>query len=454
MGFTTEISSELAVFEETVIGDAILSKSLEPKHPVTSITDNVNAPIDFLIDGNDFAIRPSGCFIALNISLTGLLTKHIAATSTNPATATTKEVSRADVKCAQINNIAHSLFSKITTYLEGREVSTISNYHLGAFLNVLLNFPESTLDTYARLCGWYKDVPGAMDSTDSAVGALKKRKSWFNADGSLDLIFCPFSPVLMSDKIIIPKTSLGLRLDRVTNPAFYLQYPNPAADESVNYKINVNSAIFYAQRLELTPEYIVGLERMLKIERVPVIYQMTEPQILTFNVPPQLRNFNVNNLFHGSIPEKILVMFVSAKAFNGDNTLNPFNFQNADVTRIGLYKRGIPFPHPPVDAVFGSKQCALAYHTTLTALQAPSPAGPCLTIDEFISGTAIFAFDTAPDASGAIQLSTLANPSSDIRLEVTFGTAPAEALVCLVYYERELRISADVDRNITVETLF
>jgi len=147
-------------------------------------------------------------------------------------------------------------------------------------------------------------------------------------------------------------------------------------------------------------------------------------------------------------------MFVSAKAFNGDNTLNPFNFQNADVTRIGLYKRGIPFPHPPVDAVFGSKQCALAYHTTLTALQAPSPAGPCLTIDEFISGTAIFAFDTAPDASGAIQLSTLANPSSDIRLEVTFGTAPAEALVCLVYYERELRISADVDRNITVETLF
>jgi hypothetical protein len=147
-------------------------------------------------------------------------------------------------------------------------------------------------------------------------------------------------------------------------------------------------------------------------------------------------------------------MFVNAKAFNGDNLLNPFNFTNANITKIGLYKNGIPFSQPPIDCNFTAKDCALAYHNTLTSLQAPSPVGPCLTLKEFMNGTTIFAFDTAPDSSGAIQLKTLSNHTTNIRLEVTFGTAPTEPLVCLIYYERELRVALDFQRNVTVKTIF
>jgi len=56
---STELSSELAFFEEDYINDAIMSKSLEPKHPVTNIGENTSSPIDFNIDGTERAIRPS-----------------------------------------------------------------------------------------------------------------------------------------------------------------------------------------------------------------------------------------------------------------------------------------------------------------------------------------------------------------------------------------------------------
>jgi hypothetical protein len=453
---TTELSTELALFEESIVSDAIISKSLEPKHPITSITDNVTAPIEFSIDASDYAIRPSGCFIALNISLIGERKTAVAATTEIAAHITTLPVLDPTIHCAQINNIGHSIFSKITTLIEGREISSLTNYPYIAYINTRLNFSKTSLDSYARLGGWYNDNPQSMDSTNSTTdnSPLRVRKGWWNTAGNLNLIICPFSPALMLDKIIIPQTNMTLRLERVSNPKFYLQYPNPTQTQTVNYQIKVNSAIFYTQRLELTPEYSIGLEKMLRIEKIPIIYHMTEPQVLTYNVPAQLTQFSVNNLFNGSIPEKILIMFVDSNAFTGSNIGNPFNFVHADVRKIGLYKNGIPFPQPAIDANFTTNETALAYHNTLTALQAPSPVGPYLTLPEFTDGTTIFAFDTSPDSSGATQLTTLANRTTNIRLEVAFNEAPAAPLVCLVYFERELRVAIDYQRNVTVETLF
>jgi hypothetical protein len=216
----------------------------------------------------------------------------------------------------------------------------------------------------------------------------------------------------------------------------------------------VNSAILYIQRLELTPEYSIGLEKMLRIEKVPVIYGMIEPQILSYNVPAGLTQFSINNLFNGSIPQKILIMFVDSEGYSGSNVRNPFNFSNMDVRKITLYKNGIPFPYPPIDLNFLTNETALAYYTTLTSLQAPSPAGPYLTLDQFNNGTTIFAFDTSPDSSGAIQLSSLSNKTTNLRLEVSFGSAPIRPKTCLVYFERDIRVAIDYQRNVTVETLF
>jgi hypothetical protein len=212
---TTELSSELALFEESVVSDAIISKSLEPKHPITSITDNVSAPIEFHIDATDYAIRPSGCFLRLNISLIGEQKTFVPALADAVARTDIVAVSHNDIKCAQINNIGHSLFSKVITSIEGREISSLKDYPYIAYINNRLNLSKQSLDTFAQLSGWLNDEPGTMDSTDSTVekSALNVRKNWWNTNGSLELVICPFSPVLMLNRIIIPQTSLTLKLE-------------------------------------------------------------------------------------------------------------------------------------------------------------------------------------------------------------------------------------------------
>lgn len=456
---STELSSELSVFEVEYINDAIIAKNLEPKHPVTSIGENVNAPIDFNIEGTEQAIRPSQCFIKINCSLLG--TKTVVtpgAAADAPPTTRTRDVLDNAVQCSIINNIGHALFSKVSVKLGNREVSSIAHYPYISYLNTRLNFTNATLNSYGRIFGWYPDIHGSdatLNSTDSTGNAsLQQRRAWFSTDGNtLDLIIRPFSPLLLLEKIILPYTPFSVRLERVSNPQFYLQYPNPRAGETVDFRIKINSAIFYTQYLDLTPEFSIGLEKALTKIQQPVVYKMPDPQLITCNVPPDLASFEINNMFSGSIPDKILVMFVTAAAFNGDNTQNPFNFINANVSRIGLFRNGTPFPHPPIDVDFTKRNYGLAFHSTLTALMAPSPIGPSFPLDEFVSGTTIFAFDTSPDSSGK-QLSTKMGSGTKIRLEVQFGTAPTVPLVCLVYYERELRVTVDALRNISVQNYY
>jgi len=107
---STELSSELAFFEEDYINDAIMSKSLEPKHPVTNIGENTSSPIDFNIDGTERAIRPSQCFIQINASLIGKKTVVTPATSTSTATTVRTDVIENRVHCGIINNIGHAFF--------------------------------------------------------------------------------------------------------------------------------------------------------------------------------------------------------------------------------------------------------------------------------------------------------------------------------------------------------
>lgn len=463
---STELSSELSVFEDEFINDAIISKYLEPKHPVTSIGDNVNAPIDFIIDGTEQAIRPHECFIHISATLTGQRTRHTPAVpgdNAQPAHTETADVMTNGVLCSIVNNIGHSLFSKVSVKFGNRDVSTLQHYPYVSFINTRLNFNKASLDSFARLSGWLSDLPTDLNSTDSANNAvLKERKSWFSEDGgegNIDLIIQPFSPFFMMQKILLPFIPISVRLERVTNPEFYLQYPAPATEGRVaisgSYKIKVSSAVFYTQRLELTAEYAIGLEKALSRNLKSVVYKMPEPQVQAYNVPPNLENFDINNIFNSSIiPDKIIVMFVAAAAFNGSSHLNPFDFTHANISSIGLLRNGIPFPHPPINMNFAKKQVALPYQYTLKALMAPSPAGPCLTMDEFINGTTIFAFDTSPDPMAGTQMSTQNSKTSNMRLEVKFATAPTIPLVCLIYFERELRVEVDSNRNISVLTLY
>lgn len=447
MNIVPECSTELALYEGKYMTDACVNKFLEPKHPTSAIDTNANNPIDFLIDGTDKAIRLNASFIHLELEYQG---KHRVAVAAGNVDRDAFDV---EAQCVAVNNIAHSIFDTVTITMQGKEISSTSNYPYTSYFNTRFNFNKSILENYGKLSGWSPDDLDALDSVDAVNNEiLKKRRALANGRKTLDLIMMPFVPLFHLDKIIPPNVSIGINLKRKTTPGFYLMHEALLAGEK--WDLVVKSAVLYVQRLELTPEYVIGLEQILLSPEMPIVFEMTEPTVITCNVGNGVSQFSMNNMFNGAVPEKILIGFVQTAAYTGTRDKNPFNFKHCNISEIALYKNGIPFPVPPIKANFADNQVAMAYQNTITALECTSPIGPSLSLEEFVKGTTIFAFSTNPDPSGNTDIHSMINQTTNMRLEVTFNTQLTEEMMCIIYFERDTRVALDRNRNVSKELVF
>lgn len=439
---TTEFSSELNLFEKGYINDAIISKFEELKHPTAAIEGDTNNPLDFFIEGTENPIRPADCFLHFVLEYVGKCGNRHAYDAAS--------------KCVTINNIGHALFKGITTSLQGKQITSTPNYSYTSYFNTRFSLNKACLESYARLRGWSEDditSEVTLNSTDSIVNlCLKRRRSLANGNRVLDLVITPLVPFFALDKIILPNVSVGVHFERVSNPEFYLMHEALGIGET--YRLKIVEATMHIERLVVSPEYAIAVEKILLEDETPVPYMLTNPQIITKNINIGTSNFSANNMFNGSVPEKIVVGFVSAKAFNGARDANPFNFEHCGITEIGLYKNGVPFPFPPTKTDFPNKRVALAYSRTLAALESNNNLGPTLTLEEFINGTTLFAYSLTPETVGKMDIHAQLGATTNVRLEVTFSPALTKEVVAIIYSERQEKVLIDGKRNVTVETVF
>ena len=149
-------------------------------------------------------------------------------------------------------------------------------------------------------------------------------------------------------------------------------------------------------------------------------------------------------------PKRILVAFIDHEAKNGSHTKDPFNFQHFDIRRIGLDVDGQPVPAKPIETNFTTGLVAHAYHNLAMATgKSLSNDDHGITMDAFKKRHTIFMFDLTPDACEGAG-THLINFGS-LTLEVTFGTALANAISIFVLSERDELLK--FDKNKTLERL-
>ena len=69
----------------------------------------------------------------------------------------------------------------------------------------------------------------------------------------------------------------------------------------------------------------------------------------------------------GQLPNRVIIGFCKNKAFNGDRSLNPFNFEHFDINFLRLYVDGVQVPSRALKPDFTeSKLYVEAYHTLFT----------------------------------------------------------------------------------------
>ena len=97
------------------------------------------------------------------------------------------------------------------------------------------------------------------------------------------------------------------------------------SDVTESFKIDILSAKLFVRKTNITPSLCLAHERIL--QQKTATYPITRVECKVIHLPQGKRSFTNNNLFLDQLPKRIVLGLVDNRAFNGDNSLNPYKFQ-------------------------------------------------------------------------------------------------------------------------------
>jgi hypothetical protein len=159
-----------------------------------------------------------------------------------------------------------------------------------------------------------------------------------------------------------------------------------------------------------------------------------------------------DNLFHGVVPNRVIVGIVDNDAFSGAKAKNPFNFVHKGITEIGLTVNSVPTPYNIVTMDFADANYARIYHLMLDSMQGISDITNSnaidITLDEFGGGYTLFSFDLSPDQHGNMN-EQMFNQPANVQLKMKFAQGQsAECITLVIYYELFSRLVIDKQRRV------
>ena len=122
------------------------------------------------------------------------------------------------------------------------------------------------------------------------------------------------------------------------------------------------------------------------------------------HLPQGQKCFTHDNLFLGQLPKRIVLGLVDTRAFNGDISLNPYNFQHCNLNYLAVHLYGQQVPWAPLQPSFSGSSYIRAFYTQFTGGDGiSSDTGNTIGREQFVNGHALYCFDLTPDLSSSFQ---------------------------------------------------
>ncbi|XP_063911221.1 uncharacterized protein F54H12.2-like [Zophobas morio] len=424
------IKTELDLFALPSTQTSIESGQWIEYKTLSSISDD--APLEFMISSGDEYIDLSQTLISLTVKITK-------EDGTNLPD---------DINIAPVNNILHSMFSQVDVYLNQKLISPPNNtYAYKCYLETLLNYGPAAKKSHLTCGLWYIDTPGDMDTADGTKNiGFKARNHFTKKSQQIDLIGHLNCDIFNQEKFLINGVELRVKFVRSRNSFALI-----GADGTTG-KVNIVDATLLVRRNKINPTVMLAHARAL--EMTTAKYPITRTEIKVLTIPQGVQSKTLDNIYLGQLPKRCTVAFVSNRAFNGDFTLNPFNFQHFDMNYLSLCVDGQQIPSKPLQPTFNghSKKFINMYHTLFSGTGIHfMNEGNGLRREDYPNGYCITVYDLTPDLSGASPLHWNLIKTGSLRLEVRFNTALTETINCLVYGEFDSVIEIDKKRNIIID---
>jgi hypothetical protein len=293
--------------------------------------------------------------------------------------------------------------------------------------------------------GWVKDTAGKFEDADpkGANAGLVKRETWMATNATRVFMGRPHLDLFHQPKLIPPNVDLKFRF--VPQKPEYVLITT-AANADKKYKFEIISARLYLLTKEVSPSLILAHEKLLDEGPYRIPFNKITSKVI--NIPTGMNNFEADNIYMGTLPDKIIMVLIPNTNMSGTYGTNPFNFHHANVNYLALKVNGEMAPTTPFQPNFAGKEYIKEYYKVLEALN--YDIGPnCwdLTPEEWANGYNIWAFKITPGPLGDIRSIPR---SGNIRLEMKFSEATNKIYNVVLLSSRPAELQIDKFRSVTI----
>ncbi|XP_013382753.1 uncharacterized protein F54H12.2-like [Lingula anatina] len=405
----------------------------EEIRPTTAVSQ-VSSVFEFVIKGTpDEYIDPT----QINLYVEGQLSKA--------------DLSSLDIgqNTSVVNNTLHSLFASVDVELNDNLITLGQNYAYRAYLENLLYYGKSAKDTWLTSEMWYKDTAGQMNSTnvsgDPGNKRLQDRDFWFQRSRKVEKYGRLKIDLANQEKLLLNNVDVRIRLRR-TPDAFCLM----SETKDKNEKFLINNISLFVRRVKVSDRLKSAHDSILT--KHVACYPLTRKEVKVINLPNGVRNANLDNIYIGTMPKRIIFGIVDDNAFSGVYDKSPFLFNHNDLKHLRLTVAGEQIPFKPYNFDFSVNEglnYIRAYYDLLLSVGA---AGGESDIDlsrlDYLYGNTLFGFDLTADKNFENYISPTRQGTLNINLEFDKATNNS-VLVVLAEFDSVIKI--DQRRSVYIE---
>ena len=341
---------------------------------------------------------------------------------------------------APVNLLLHSLFSHVEVKICGQVITDKESlYHYRAFFETLLPYTSETLQMRGSLAGWTLEAtPDKLDNLLLATAenvtpnpAFVERAKWCATSKTMTFVGRPHADVFHQDLDIPAGCDIHVKMTR--NPTSLCIM----AAEDATFKLTITAATLHVKSKRCATDVVLSHRHMLE-KTSSFLMPHTKVEMKTFEISAGVTRHSLSNIFSGNstCPKRMIIGLIENARRSGKNHLNPFLFKNHNLTEISVKVGATAVPRSALKMNFANPRgSSRAYLSVLGALSKDiGNTSNVLTPEIWQSVYNLYAFKLVP---GPIDNGPVTSPmqSTNVNLELTFGTPTTEVLTLIVYSE-------------------
>ena len=426
-------SSELDLFSVPPTQTSVESGAYVEYRPVSTLTDGSPIEFDIASSGDDY-VDFANSYLHVKAKIVRANGNNLADTDT----------------VGPVNNFLHSLFSQVDVSLNGTLITNSTNtYPYRAYIENLLSYGSAAKKSQLTAALFYKDEAGKMDKANPLAGGdddknsgLATRATFTAESREVDLLGRIHTDIFFQSRYMLNEVNVKIKLTR-SRDAFCLM---GSGDQT--FKVVVASAALIVRKVKVSPS--VYLAHAKTLESGMAKYPIRRVICKAFTIPAGFLDSSQEKLFSGQLPSRLIVGCVDNRAYNGDKSRNPFNFQHFSLSELAVYLDGQLHGIKPLTLDFANRQYITSYMSLFNGTGKQNrDEGNGIDRDDYADGYALYAFDLSPDLSENDHFNL--TRQGTVRLDMKFAVALPHTVTVVVYAEFENIIEIDRNRNVVFD---